>query len=193
VDSHDPALSRGFSSPGFGDLILRSPARSALGGRHHVRSDMSRFLYLAVVLDVWSRRVVGWAMENHLKTELVLEALNMAIWQRRPAEVIHHSDHGTQYTAIALGNRCRELGVRPSMGSVGDCYDNAQAESFFATLECEWLALTSSRRRPRRGWSSSISSRASTNRGGAIPRSANLSPINFERRVEAPPPEARPC
>ncbi len=97
------------------------------------------FLYLAVVLDAWSRRVVGWAMASHLRTELVLEALNMAIEQRRPSQVVHHSDHGTQYTSIAFGQRCRELGVRPSMGSVGDCYDNAMCESFFATLECECL------------------------------------------------------
>ncbi|HUF50547.1 MAG TPA: IS3 family transposase [Longimicrobiales bacterium] len=98
------------------------------------------FLYLAVVLDVWSRRIVGWAMANHLRTELVLDALNMAVSQRRPAAVIHHSDQGCQYTSIGFGLRCREAGVRPSMGSVGDCYDNAMCESFFATLECELLA-----------------------------------------------------
>jgi putative transposase len=97
------------------------------------------FLYLAVVLDAWSRRVVGWSMANHLRTELVLEALNMALWQRRPAEVIHHSDQGCQYTSIAFGGRCRQAGVRPSMGSVGDAYDNAMCESFFATLECELI------------------------------------------------------
>ena len=97
------------------------------------------FLYLAVVLDAWSRRVVGWAMAMHLRTELVLEALNMAFTQRRPTDVIHHSDQGCQYTAIAFGQRCREMGVRPSMGSVGDAYDNAMCESFFATLECELL------------------------------------------------------
>jgi putative transposase len=97
------------------------------------------FLYLAVVVDAWSRRVVGWAMATHLRTELVMEALNMALWQRRPAEVIHHSDQGTQYTSIAFGLRCRQAGVRPSMGSVGDCFDNALCESFFATLECELL------------------------------------------------------
>jgi putative transposase len=97
------------------------------------------FLYLAVVLDVWSRRVVGWAMATHLRTELVLAALEMAIVQRRPGEVIHHSDQGTQYTSIAFGQRCRQAGVRPSMGSAGDCFDNAMAESFFATLECELL------------------------------------------------------
>jgi putative transposase len=97
------------------------------------------FLYLAVVIDVWSRRVVGWAMENHLRTELVLDALNMALGQRNTSGVVHHSDQGCQYTSIAFGLRCREAGVKPSMGSVGDCYDNAMAESFFATLECELL------------------------------------------------------
>jgi transposase InsO family protein len=97
------------------------------------------FLYLAIVLDVFSRRVVGWAMETHLRTELVLQALEMAFAQRRPEGVIHHSDHGTQYTSIAFGRRCQEMGVRPSMGSVGDCFDNAMAESFFASLECELL------------------------------------------------------
>ena len=97
------------------------------------------FLYLAVVLDVYSRRVVGWAMANHLRTELVLDALDMAIFRRRPTKVVHHSDQGCQYTSIAFGLRCREAGVRPSMGSVGDCYDNAMCESFNATLECELL------------------------------------------------------
>jgi len=98
------------------------------------------FLYLAVVLDVYSRRIVGWAMANHLRTELVLEALDMAIFRRRPNDVIHHSDQGCQYTSIAFGKRCEKEGIRPSMGSVGDCYDNAMCESFNATLECELLA-----------------------------------------------------
>jgi len=97
------------------------------------------FLYLAVVLDVFSRRIVGWAMESYLRTELVLKALNMALAQRRPAAVIHHSDQGSQYTSLAFGQRCRAAGVRPSMGAVGDCFDNAMCESFFATLECELL------------------------------------------------------
>ena len=103
------------------------------------------FLYLAVVLDVFSRRVVGWAMANHLRTQLVLDALNMALWQRRPDDVIHHSDQGCQYTSIAFGQRCRRAGVRPSMGSVGDCFDNAMCESFFATLECELIDRTTFR------------------------------------------------
>jgi putative transposase len=97
------------------------------------------FLYLAAVLDAWSRRVVGWAMATHLRTELVLEALDMAVWQSRPEAVIHHSDQGSRYTALAFGRRCDEMGVRTSMGSVGDAYDNALCESFFATLECELL------------------------------------------------------
>lgn len=82
---------------------------------------------------------MGWAMASHLRTKLMLEALNTALWQRRPEEVIHHSDQGCQYTPVAFGRRCREAGVRPSMGSAGDCYDNALCESFFATLECELI------------------------------------------------------
>ena len=101
------------------------------------------FVFLAVVLDVYSRRIVGWAMADHLRTELVLDALNMAVRQRRPEGVIHHSDQGSQYTSLAFGKRCREMGVRPSTGSAGDCYDNAMAESFFATLECELIARRS--------------------------------------------------
>lgn len=97
------------------------------------------FLYLSVVMDVYSRKIVGWSMETHLRTELVLQALTMALHQRRPEDVIHHSDQGCQYTSIGFGMRCKEAGVRPSMGSVGDCYDNAMCESFFATLECELL------------------------------------------------------
>jgi len=105
------------------------------------------FLYLAVVLDAWSRKpdaerpseIVGWSMASHLRAELVLDALEMAIGQRRPKDVVHHSDQGGQFTSSAFGKRCKEAGVRPSMGSVGDAYDNAMCESFFATLECELL------------------------------------------------------
>jgi putative transposase len=97
------------------------------------------FLYLAMVLDVWSRKVIGWSMGEQMTSDLVLAALNMAIEQRQPDDVIHHSDQGSQYTSIAFGERCRKLGVRPSMGTVGDAYDNAMAESFFASLECELI------------------------------------------------------
>jgi len=101
----------------------------------------SGFLYLAIVLDVFSRKVVGWAMGTSLHTELMLAAIDMAITMRQPyAGLIHHSDHGCQYTSYAFGKRCREAGIMPSMGTVGDAYDNAMAESFFATLEREVLA-----------------------------------------------------
>ena len=129
------------------------------------------FLYLAVVLDAFSRRVVGWAMETHLRTELVLAALNMALGQRRPAEVIHHFDQGTQYTSIAFGMRYQEAGVRPSMGSVGDCFDNAMCESFFATLECELLERRRFKTQAEHGWRSSTSSRAGTTPIAATPPS----------------------
>ena len=98
------------------------------------------FLYLAVVLDAYSRRIVGWSMATTLAKQLVLDALNMALATRRPTGVIHHSDQGSQYSSIEFGRRCRDAGVRPSMGSVGDAYDNAMCESFFATFECELLA-----------------------------------------------------
>lgn len=99
----------------------------------------SGFLFLAVVLDVFSLRIVGWAMATHLRAELVLDALELALHTRKPKAVTHHSDQGCQYTSIAFGKRCQEAGVRPSMGSLGDCYDNAMCESFNATLECELL------------------------------------------------------
>ena len=97
------------------------------------------FLFLAVVIDVWSRKVVGWAMATHMKTELVVAALDMAVAQRQPTGVVHHSDQGSQYTAVAFGKRCTEAGVQPSMGTVGDAYDNAMCESFFASLEKELI------------------------------------------------------
>ena len=98
------------------------------------------WFYLAVVLDCFSRRVVGWAMADHIRSELVVDALQMAIWHRRPAPgAIHHSDHGSTYTSWAFGHRLREAGLLGSMGSIGDCFDNSVAESFFATLQTELL------------------------------------------------------
>ena len=98
------------------------------------------WLYLAVVLDVWSRRVVGWAIKSHPRTELVRDALAMAISNRKPrTPVIHHSDRGAQYTSLAFGKHCREAGIVQSMGSAGNAYDNAMCESFFATLRCELI------------------------------------------------------
>jgi len=108
----------------------------------------SGFLYLAVVVDAWSRRVVGWSMAGHLRTSLVLDALDMAISRRRPTTAtVFHSDRGTQYTSLAFGRRCREAGIAGSMGSVGDAYDSAVAESFFATLGTELIDRSSWRTR----------------------------------------------
>jgi len=148
----------------------------------------AEFVYLAVVLDAFSRRIVGWAMANHLRTELVLDALNMALGQRRPQDVIHHSDQGCQYTSIAFGARCRQAGVRPSMGSVGDCYDNAMCESFFATLECELLE--------RRRFTNQVEARMAVfefiegwyNSHRRHSSLHYLSPMEFERRWVAPTP-----
>ena len=98
------------------------------------------FLYLAVVLDVWSRRVVGWSMSTSLATPLVLAALEMAVRERQPTDVVHHSDKGCQYTSVAFGKRCIDAAIKPSTGTVGDAYDNAMAESFFSTLEAELFA-----------------------------------------------------
>jgi putative transposase len=102
------------------------------------------FLFLAVVVDAFSRVVAGWSMANHLRTELVLNALQMALRRRRIAPgAVHHSDQGSQYTSIAFGQHLREAGLLASMGSRGDAYDNALCESFFASLECELLDRSS--------------------------------------------------
>lgn len=98
-------------------------------------------LYCAAVLDVYSRRIVGWSIAPHIRTELVLDALGMAVVRRTPknGETILHSDHGTQYTSWAFGQRLRKAGLLGSMGSIGDCYDNAMMESFWGTLQLEVL------------------------------------------------------
>ena len=139
------------------------------------------FVYLAVVLDVFSRKVVGWAFGQRQTAELVIAALNMALQTRKPDQVIHHSDQGSQYTSLEFGKRCREMGVRPSMGSVGDAYDNAMAESFFASLECELI--------DRRSWKTFAEARMAIFtwiEGWYNPRRRHSgvgqrSPINFEK------------
>lgn len=145
----------------------------------------SGFLYLAVIIDVWSRRVVGWSMATHLRKELVMQALNMATTLRQPKAVIHHSDQGSQYTSLAFGKRCEALGVRQSMGSVGDCFDNALAESFFASLECELIDRSAFQNRADaqlavfdyiEGWYNPH------RRHSAL---GLLSPINFEHQAQA--------
>jgi putative transposase len=98
------------------------------------------WLYLVAVQDVFSRRIVGWSMADHMRTELVTDALQMALAQRRPAPgLIWHSDQGSQFVSLAFGQQARAAGIAQSMGSRGDCYDNAVAESFFATLKKELI------------------------------------------------------
>lgn len=99
-------------------------------------------VYLAVVLDAWNREVVGWSITDHLRAEMVCDALDMATWRRRPPSgsgLIHHGDHGAQYTSWVFGQRLRSAGILGSMGTVGDALDNAMAESFFATVQTELL------------------------------------------------------
>ena len=153
---------------------------------------LAGFLYLAIVLDVFSRRVVGWAMAAHLRTALVIEALEMAIAQRRPEAVVHHSDQGCQYTSLAFGARCREWGVALSMGSVGDCFDNAVAESFFATLECELLDRTrlSTHAEARAAVFEFIEGWYNTRRRHSV--LGYRSPLEFERLHAGPVDGARP-
>jgi putative transposase len=99
------------------------------------------FLYLAFILDVHSRRIVGWAMEGHLRTELVVDALQMAVCRRNPAPgLVHHSDQGVQYTALSFSERLKEVGIKPSMGRTGSALDNAMAESFVSTLKAELVS-----------------------------------------------------
>jgi putative transposase len=96
------------------------------------------WLYLAAVQDAYSRRIVGWAMTEHMRTELVADALQMAVHRRRPEPgLVHHSDQGSQYVSLGFGQQARDAGIAVSMGSKGDAYDNAVAESFFATLKKE--------------------------------------------------------
>ena len=96
------------------------------------------WVYLAAVQDAYSRRIVGWSMAEHMRYDLVVDALEMALHRRRPAPgLIHHSDQGSQYVALGFGQKARDAGIAVSMGSRGDCFDNAVAESFFATLKKE--------------------------------------------------------
>jgi putative transposase len=144
--------------------------------------------YLASIVDAWSRRVVGWSMASHVRAELVTAALDAAIVHRRPGtDLVHHSDHGTQYTSLAFGRRLRESGIAASMGSVGDCYDNAMAESFFATLETELI--------DRSDWATTSEAKAAVfdyievfyNRIRRHSSLGKLSPEQFEERYRSSP------
>ena len=120
------------------DFSANKPDEKYVGDITFIRT-WEGWLYLAIILDVFSRRIVGWAMGTTLHTELVVEAFEMAVRRRQAKGAIAHSDQGCQYTSLTYGRRIREAGLVQSMGSRGDCFDNAMAESFFATLECELL------------------------------------------------------
>ena len=131
-------------TPPAPDLVKRNftpeaPDRLWVADITYVRT-WEGWLYISFVLDTYSRKVVGWSMANHLKTELVVDAVNMAIYNRRPQPgLIHHSDRGSQYTSVEFGSRLKEAGLLPSMGSVADAYDNSMAESFVSTLKRELI------------------------------------------------------
>jgi putative transposase len=120
-----------------GDFVAAQPNRVWLADITYIPTREG-FLYLAFILDTHSRRIVGWSMDSHMRTELVVDALEMAVWRRKPsAGLVHHSDRGVQYTAISFGKRLEEVGIVPSMGRTGTALDNAMAESFIATLKTE--------------------------------------------------------
>jgi putative transposase len=139
------------------------------------------WLYLASVMDCYSRRIVGWALADHLRAQLVIDALEMAVARRRPdAGLVHHSDHGSQYTSLVFTRRCRSVGIDVSMGSRGDCFDNAVLESFHASLKKDLIH--------RRAWPTKTEARSAVfdyieafyNRRRRHSTLGMLSPVNFE-------------
>ena len=137
---------KGGRAHGIEDLVKREFTVSGLDRLW--LSDMTYlptvdgFMYLAVIQDACSRRIVGWAMQNSQQASLMVRALRMALLNRSPAGVIHHSDQGSQYSSEDYQKVCESHGITQSMGRVGDCYDNAQAESWFATLKRECVLKT---------------------------------------------------
>jgi len=137
----------------FGDLVGRdfrpgAPHRVWAADIKQIKTGEG-WLYLAAVQDLFSRRIVGWAMAGHMRSELVVAALEMAVRRRRPAKgTIQHSDHGGQYIGLTFGQAAHDAGIAQSMGAVGSCFDNAVAETFFATLTKEVLLHDA----PKTGW-----------------------------------------
>jgi putative transposase len=152
-------------------------------------------LYLAAVIDGCSRLAVGHQMGEHPTAELAIGALELAVWRRGLLDgdgLIHHSDQGAQFTSLAFGNRLQALGIRPSMGSVGDCFDHALIESFFATLECELIDRRHWRTREEARlevfwWLEAVYNR--TRRHSSI---GYLSPMDYEARLSMTPAHSDP-
>lgn len=141
-------------------------------------------LYVAVVLDCFSRRVVGWSMRDDMRAELVVEALEMAVWKRKPsAGLVHHSDQGSQYVSLVFGQRCREAGIDVSMGAKGSALDNAVCESFFGSLKKELIR--------RRSWPTRAEARSAIfewvegwyNRRRLHSTLGYLSPAQYEEQI----------
>ena len=132
TEAHPDLVNRRFDPEGPDRLWVMDVTEHATGEGK---------VYLAAVLDAWSRRVVGWSIADHIRAELVADALQMATWRRQPPEgqTVAHSDHGSVYTSWLFGNRLRHAGILGSMGSVGDCFDNSVAEAFFSSLQRELL------------------------------------------------------
>jgi putative transposase len=144
------------------------------------------WLYLASVMDCYSRRIVGWAMADHMRAELVIEALEMAVARRRPeGRPVHHSDQGSQYTSLIFTQRCRSVDIDVSMGSKGDCFDNAAMESFHASLKKDLIH--------RRSWPTRQQARTAVfdyietfyNRRRRHSTLGMLCPVEFEARYAA--------
>jgi putative transposase len=166
------------------DFRPSAPDRLWVADLTYVRTWEGR-LYLAVVLDCYSRRVVGWALADHLRSELVIEAVEMAVARRRPPPgLVHHSDRGSQYVSLAFGQRCRDAGIELSMGATGSALDNAVCESFFSGLRKELLN--------RRSWLTKAEVRSAIfewiecwyNRRRSHSTLGYLSPVAFEQRSE---------
>jgi putative transposase len=158
------------------DFAAEAPNRCWVADITYLRT-WEGWLYLVAVQDLYSRRIVGWSMADHMRTELVSDALQMALARRRPEPgLIWHSDQGSQFVSLAFGQQARRAGIAQSMGSKGDCYDNAVAESFFATLKKELIH--------RRAWPtkaelrtrSLTTSKSSTTARGATAHSGNDPP-----------------
>jgi putative transposase len=175
---------RGRPAP---DLVARkfsaeAPDRVWCADITYVRT-WTGWLFLATVIDVFSRRVVGWSVATHMRAELVTTALQMALGRRQPNDVVvHHSDQGSQYTSYEFDKACRAAGIARSMGSVGDCFDNALAESFFATLECELLDRVPFRNRSEARFQLHDYIERFYNQQRRHSSLGNVSPVNFERR-----------
>ena len=162
------------------DFAAGAPNRCWVADITYLRT-WEGWLYLVAVQDLYSRRIVGWSMADHMRTELVCDALQMALAHRRPeAGLIWHSDQGSQFVSLGFGQQARAAGIAQSMGSRGDCFDNAVAESFFATLKKELIN--------RRAWPSKAELRTETfdyietfyNRQRRHSTLGQLSPVQFE-------------